>query len=94
MNVKLSLKDPTKPLPHHISHDPILKKILRYDVLFWHIKERITNEIELCPSTIFEQEIKKLQTIHGVSKLAIANYAKPYAHYKSGFESRRRPVSI
>ena len=51
--------------------------------------QRVTNERHLWPSTIFDQEIKKLQIEQEVSKLAIANYVKPYAHYTSGFESRR-----
>ena len=55
----------------------------------WHTKQRISNELDLWPSTIFDHDIKKSLIKQQVSKLANANYVKPYSHYKSGFESRR-----
>ena len=72
----LSLKDTAKPLPQHRGHNPVSEEEYKIRQHFWFIKQRITNEIELWPSTIFDQEVKKLQIQHGVSKLAIANYVK------------------
>ena len=89
MHVDMCLKDPSKPLPQHRGHNPVSTDEFKIRRHFWHIKQRITNELELWPSTIFDQEIKKFQIEQKVSKLDIANYVKPYSHYKSGFESRR-----
>ena len=66
IHVDLSLKDPTKTLPHHIGHDPVSEEEFKIRGHFCHIfaQERIKNEIEFWPSTIFGQEIKKLQIIY------------------------------
>ena len=77
-------KDPSKPLPHHRGHNPVSTDEFEIRRNFWHIKQRITNELEFWPSTIFDQEIKKLQIEQMVSKLAISTYVKPLSHYKSG----------
>ena len=89
MHVDLSLKDLAKPLTQHPGHNPVSIDEFKIRRHFRHIKQRISNELELWPSTIFDQEIKKLEIEQQVSKLAIANYFKPYSHSKSGFKSRR-----
>ena len=89
MHVDLCLKDPSKPLPQRRGYNLVSTDEFKIRRHFWLIKQRITNELELWPSTIFDQEIKKFQIEQKVSKLDIANYVKPYSHYKSGFESRR-----
>ena len=51
----------------------------------WRVlTDRIKAEIHTWPSILFDEEIKLLQTVHGVSVEAIAKYVKPYVHYKSG----------
>ena len=61
MHQDLSLKDASKPLPQHHGHNPVSNDEYKIRRHFWFIMERIKNEHDVWPSTIFDQEIKKLQ---------------------------------
>ena len=89
IKVDLRLKNVFEPLPKHLGHEPVSEEEYKIRRHFFIIKQRISTEIHVWPSTIFDEEIKKLQTEQKILKLAIATYVKPYAYYKSGFEARR-----
>ena len=75
-------------LPSH-AHDAVSIDEFKIQKHFSVIKARVINEIHTWPSTIFEDEIKNLQTQQGVSAEAIGEYVKPYSTYKSGFDKMR-----
>ena len=76
-STNLELKYAERPLPKHLGHEPVSEDEFKIRSHFHFIKNRITNELDKWPSTIFKEETINLQTEQKVSKLAIALYVKP-----------------
>ena len=84
-----SLKYPNKPLPAH-QHESICPDDFKIRKHFNEvIKERVRKEIHIWPSYIFDEEVKKMQLEQKIPTASIAEYLKPYSHYKSGFDAMR-----
>ena len=76
----------------HFGHDHVSRDEVVCLATLNSIKQRVHDEPGTFCSVIFDDEIDKLQKVHGMSDETVWAYLKSYKHYKSTFECIRAQV--
>ena len=81
-----------KSLFGHIGHEDVCRDDFLCRKTVHRIKERVRDELNTFSSVIFNEEVVRLQAVHGVKAEAVALYMKPYSYHKSTFDKIREKI--